>query len=98
MAGATRWRGLETLGYAGDREDSSVRLTPISGYYIILYILTGRVRIMETRQVVLEGASLKALMDIATELREQRYTIRETNRQLEKLAEAIKALPLAKGG
>ena len=73
-------------------------MTPISGYYIILYILTGRVRIMETRQVVLEGASLKALMDIATELREQRYTIRETNRQLEKLAEAIKALPLAKGG
>ena len=70
----------------------------MSGYYIILYILTGRVRIMETRQVVLEGASLKALMDIATELREQRYTIRETNRQLEKLAEAIKALPLAKGG
>ena len=73
-------------------------MTPISGYYIILYILTGRVRIMETRQVVLEGASLKALMDIATELREQRYTIRETNRQLEKLAEAIKALPLARGG
>ena len=53
---------------------------------------------METRQVVLEGASLKALMDIATELREQRYTIRETNRQLGKLAEAIKALPLAKVG
>ena len=60
---------------------------------------------METRQVVLEGASLKALMDIATELREQRYTMRETNchimetnRQLGKLAEAIKALPLAKGG
>ena len=73
-------------------------MTPISGYYIILYILTGRVRIMETRQVVLEGASLKALMDIATELREQRYTIRETNRQLEKLAEAIKALPLARVG
>ena len=80
-------------------------MTPISGYYIILYILTGRVRIMETRQVVLEGASLKALMDIATELREQRYTMRETNchimetnRQLGKLAEAIKALPLAKVG
>jgi len=60
---------------------------------------------METRQVVLEGASLKALMDIATELREQRYTMRETNchimetnRQLGKLAEAIKALPLAKVG
>ena len=34
---------------------------------------------METRQVILEGASLKALMDIATELREQRYTMRETN-------------------
>jgi len=72
-------------------------LTPISGYYIILYILTGRVRIMETRQVVLEGASLKALMDIATELREQRYTMRETNchimetnRQLGKLVEVIK--------
>jgi len=52
---------------------------------------------METRQVVLEGASLKALMDIATELREQRYTIRETNchimetnRQLGKLVEVIK--------
>ena len=51
---------------------------------------------METRQVVLEGASLKALMDIATELREQRYMMRETNchimeinRQLGKLAEAI---------
>ena len=80
-------------------------MTPISGYYIILYILTGRVRIMETRQVVLEGASLKALMDIATELREQRYTIRETNchimeinRQLGILVEAIKALPLARGG
>ena len=60
---------------------------------------------METRQVVLEGASLKALMDIATELREQRYTMRETNchimetiRQLGKLAEAIKALPLARVG
>ena len=60
---------------------------------------------METRQVVLEGASLKALMDIATELREQRYTMRETNchimetnRQLGKLVEAIKALPLAKVG
>ena len=60
---------------------------------------------METRQVVLEGASLKALMDIATELREQRYTIRETNRhinepnrQLGKLVEAIKALPLARVG
>tara|TARA_Y100000310_G_scaffold178971_1_gene178931 strand:- start:171 stop:410 length:240 start_codon:yes stop_codon:yes gene_type:complete len=72
-------------------------LTPISGYYIILYILTRRVRIMETRQVVLEGASLKALMDIATELREQRYTMRETNchimetnRQLGKLVEVIK--------
>ena len=72
-------------------------MTPISGYYIILYILTGRVRIMETRQVVLEGASLKALMDIATELREQRYTMRETNchimetnRQLGKLVEVIK--------
>lgn len=80
-------------------------MTPISGYYIILYILTGRVRIMETRQVVLEGASLKALMDIATELREQRYTMRETNchimetnRQLGILVEAIKALPLARGG
>ena len=52
---------------------------------------------METRQVVLEGASLKALMDIATELREQRYTMRETNchimdtnRQLGKLVEVIK--------
>ena len=52
---------------------------------------------METRQVVLEGASLKVLMDIATELREQRYTIRETNchimetnRQLGKLVEVIK--------
>ena len=72
-------------------------MTPISGYYIILYILTGRVRIMETRQVVLEGASLKALMDIATELREQRYTMRETNchimetnRQLGILVEVIK--------
>ena len=60
---------------------------------------------METRQVVLEGASLKALMDIATELREQRYTIRETNRhinetnrQLGKLVAAIKALPLARVG
>ena len=60
---------------------------------------------METRQVVLEGASLKALMDIATELREQRYTMRETNchimetnRQLGKLVEAIKALPLARVG
>ena len=60
---------------------------------------------METRQVVLEGASLKALMDIATELREQRYTMRETNchimetnRQLGKLVEVIKALPLAKVG
>ena len=60
---------------------------------------------METRQVVLEGASLKALMDIATELREQRYTMRETNchlmetnRQLGILVEAIKALPLAKVG
>ena len=52
---------------------------------------------METRQVVLEGASLKALMDIATEVREQRYTMRETNchimetnRQLGKLVEVIK--------
>ena len=52
---------------------------------------------METRQVVLEGASLKALMDIATELREQRYTMRETNchimetnRQHGKLVEVIK--------
>ena len=52
---------------------------------------------METRQVVLEGASLKALMDIATELREHRYTMRETNchimetnRQLGKLVEVIK--------
>ena len=52
---------------------------------------------METRQVVLEGASFKALMDIATELREQRYTMRETNchimetnRQLGKLVEVIK--------
>ena len=52
---------------------------------------------METRQVVLEGAALKALMDIATELREQRYTMRETNchimetnRQLGKLVEVIK--------
>ena len=52
---------------------------------------------METRQVVLEGASLKALMDIATELREQRYTMRETNchimetnRQLGILVEVIK--------
>ena len=52
---------------------------------------------METRQVVLEGASLKALMDIAAELREQRYTMRETNchimetnRQLGKLVEVIK--------
>ncbi len=60
---------------------------------------------METRQVVLEGASLKALMDIATELREQRYTMRETNRhinetnrQLGKLVEAIKALPFARVG
>ena len=77
-------------------------MTPISGYYIILYILTGRVRIMETRQVVevvaMSQRCEKALVDIATELREQRYTIRETNRQLEKLAEAIKALPLAKVG
>jgi len=60
---------------------------------------------METRQVVLEGASLKALMDIATELREQRYTMRETNchimetnRQLGKLVEALKALPFARVG
>jgi len=76
-------------------------LTPISGYYIILYILTGRVRIMETRQVVLEGASLKALMDIATELREQRYTMRETNCHLNRIVDLLttqaKATKLASG-
>ena len=44
---------------------------------------------METRQVVLEGASLKVLMDIATELREQRYTIRETNCQLGRIADLL---------
>ena len=84
-------------------------MTPISGYYIILYILTGRVRIMETRQVVevvaMSQRCEKALVDIATELREQRYTMRETNchlmetnRQLGILGEAIKALPLARVG
>ena len=60
---------------------------------------------METRQVVevvaMSQRCEKALVDIATELREQRYTMRETNCHLNRIVDLLatqaKATKLASG-